>query len=568
MRDISAVFLAASLTTAVHGCTTIIAGRLATADGSVMCTHSNDGEGETDPRLVYVPAADYPPGTMRPVFWSPELYPRYVGSARNISAYAPVDGQTPLEPIGYIEQVAHTYSYMEETYGTINEHQVGIGESTCSGVFSAKALGHGGQALFSVDTLTQLAMERTNSSRAAVELMGRMAEAHGFYGQDDSFEGGAESLLVTDPHEGWIFHILSDPTKKSAIWAAQRVPDDHIGVVANAFVIRDLDPNDKANFLFSQSVYDVAQAQGWWRPDHGLLDFAGIYSDGEYAHKFYSGRRVWGVYHLLAPSLRLSPDYEEYLKSRPYPVTAKPDKKVSVADLADVHRSYYEGTQFDQTVSIAAGPFGTPDHVASGPASGSNVTGNWERTIGLWRTSDTTIVQSRSWLPNAVGGVLWYGPHAAPYTLFVPFACGMTSLPASTLGFQAKLDKGSLYWGVRYLANLVQLKRNLAVKDVVKLQQDMMTKSLNMQASVDAMAGSVGAPLDPTPIYLDHARELLAALWGATDALMFKYADGWVNEYTPQGNFKSSTVPAPDWWLRAVNYTGGPPPVPPRPHRE
>jgi dipeptidase len=284
---------------------------------------------------------------------------------------------------------------MEETYGTINEHQVGIGESTCSGVFSAKALGHGGQALFSVDTLTQLAMERTNSSRAAVELMGRMAEAHGFYGQDDSFEGGAESLLVTDPHEGWIFHILSDPTKKSAIWAAQRVPDDHIGVVANAFVIRDLDPNDKTNFLFSQSVYDVAQAQGWWRPDHGLLDFAGIYSDGEYAHKFYSGRRVWGVYHLLAPSLRLSPDYEEYLKSRPYPVTAKPDKKVSVADLADVHRSYYEGTQFDQTVSIAAGPFGTPDHVASGPASGSNVTGNWERTIGLWRTSDTTIVQSR-----------------------------------------------------------------------------------------------------------------------------------------------------------------------------
>lgn len=162
----------------------------------------------------------------------------------------------------------------------MNERQVGIGESTCSGVFGTSAAAHGGSALLSVDALSQLAMERANSSRAAVLLMGRLAEEYGFYGAG-SFEGTAESLMVTDPYEGWIFHILPDPTGESAIWAAQRVPDTHIGVVPNVFVIREVDFDDAANFLGSSTVHSVALARGWWKPSDGLLDFTSIYSDGE-----------------------------------------------------------------------------------------------------------------------------------------------------------------------------------------------------------------------------------------------------------------------------------------------
>jgi dipeptidase len=158
---------------------------------------------------------------MRPIFYAPETYPRYVGSARgDIPAYA---SQTPnqiaFKPIGYIPEVAHTYAYHEETYGALNEKQVGIGESTCSGVFGTSAAGHGGQALLSVDTLSQIAMERSDSARHAVSLMGALAEKHGFYGAG-SFEGTAESLMVTDPREGFIFHVLPDPTGTSAIWVS------------------------------------------------------------------------------------------------------------------------------------------------------------------------------------------------------------------------------------------------------------------------------------------------------------------------------------------------------------
>lgn len=204
--------LALNMVLSSLGCTTIVVGKKATSDSSVMVTHSNDGEGATDPRLVHIPAADYPHGSMRKIYPAPESYPRFVSDPNSpVKAYHPKGNQKPFEPIGSIPQVPHTYSYKEETYAAINEHQVAIGESTCSAVFATKAKGAGGNAIMSIDALTRLALERSKTSKEAVSLMGKFAVEYGFYGSD-SFEGSAESLLVIDPNEGWIFHILPDPT--------------------------------------------------------------------------------------------------------------------------------------------------------------------------------------------------------------------------------------------------------------------------------------------------------------------------------------------------------------------
>lgn len=548
--------LVCALVAYASACTTLIAGKDATVDGSVMCTHSNDGEGDTDPRMVRIPARDYAAGSMRPVYFAPESYPRYVGSDRKADAYLPVGKQEVMKPIGQIPQVAHTYSFFEDTYGAINEHQVGIGESTCSGIYGTKPAGHGGKAMLSVDTLSQIAMERCDSSRCAVTTMGQLAEKYGFYGAG-SFEGTAESLMVTDPKEGFIFHILPDPNGTSAVWAALRVPDDHVGVVPNVFVIREVNTTDTHNFLHSTNMHSIAMEKGLWDGE-GMLDFTATYSDGEYAHKFYSGRRVWGAYNILAPSAKLSPDYEEWKKSAPYPSTIKPDQKVSVETFVHVMRSYYEGTQFDQTKGswMAGGPWGNPDHVAS---DSKKVHGNWERTIGLFRTSDSYIVQSRSWLPNSVGGVIWWGPHAAPYTMYVPYAAGMTKLPAATLGFQSTLNKGAQYWAQRYLATMVQTKFSYMIDDVHALQSKVHNMSLAVQAECDKLKAN-----DPTITtkYNANAEAVLALTWKLIDDLHFKYADGWLNEVKPDGSFESSRTPYPDWWFKAVNYTNGPPPCP------
>jgi dipeptidase len=111
----------------------MLVGKKASVDGSVMVTHSMD-EANNDFRLVYVPAKTHPLASQRPVYHDHEIYPRLV-SADVSPSYAPRpdEPQFPVsKPIGSIPQVNHTYGFLDLSYGALNEHQLAIGESTCS----------------------------------------------------------------------------------------------------------------------------------------------------------------------------------------------------------------------------------------------------------------------------------------------------------------------------------------------------------------------------------------------------------------------------------------------------
>jgi dipeptidase len=296
------IFLAALallLPPATRACTAVIAGAKASADGSVLVTHSDDGEGNSDARLGFVPAANHSAGAMRPVWPDLESFPRYVGSARG-DTYLRQPGQTDTVPIGYIPEVPHTYAYFEANYGIQNEHQLSIGESTCSAVFGSAAIGQvNGTALLNVNELSRLALERTTNARDAIRTMGDLASRYGFYGPG-TFEGTGETLLVGDPSEGFVFHILPDDTGRSAVWVAQRVPDDEVTVVANMFTIREVNCDDEQNYLCSPNLHSLAIKHNLW-DGQGQLDFVRAYSDGEYAHQYYSGRRMWRALDIFAP---------------------------------------------------------------------------------------------------------------------------------------------------------------------------------------------------------------------------------------------------------------------------
>eukprot|EP00977_Amphora_coffeiformis_P013524 scaffold3576_cov170-Amphora_coffeaeformis.AAC.6 len=559
MRNVILQLVVFSSRAAVEACTVFIVGKEASVDGSVLVSHSNDGEWETDPRLVKVPARDFAEGSLRPVYFSPENYPRYVGRERGIPEYYPKDERdTPFKPMGYIPQVPHTFAYLEETYGAVNEHQVAIGESTCSAVFGAVPLGApNGTALFSVDALTQVAMERATTARQAVALMGALAEEYGFYGAGE-FEGTAESLGVTDPNEAWIFHILPDPTGKSAIWAAQRIPPTGFAVLANMFVIREVDPDDTVNYSMSDSVHTVASEYGWWDADRdGLLDFTRIYSDGEYAHKYYSGRRVWGGYHLVGQDYLT--EYSDLQSDPVYPVYTTPVNKVSEQDLFRFHRYTYQGTPFDLGAegNLGGGPFGSPDRWKAGPGE-AKVGGNWERPIGLYRTSDTYVVKSKQ--GASTGGVLWFGPASALATVFTPFIVGLSDIPDSfRTGHHAVFSRSSAFWASCYAHNIANLKWSYAIQDVTARQNELEAESVAMVESMEKFFAARQDMMAVEEAYLANVDKVVASLWSLSDELLFKYASGFVNE-PPDG--MSQMVGYPEWWLRAVGFQDGPPPPP------
>jgi len=525
----------------------IVVGKDASVDGSTMVTYTCDC-GDCDFRLIYVPAKDHAPGAMRPVFsfgLDRLSYPRIVSEER-APGYAPIPGQEPTRPLGYIPEVDHTYAYFDGVCGVMNEHQLAIGEATGAAKTYIESRSEGGP-LFDYAALSKIAMERCTTARAAIELMGQLAEVYGYH-------GWGETLTVIDPDEAWVFEIVPTPDGQSAVWVAQRVPDDEVVVVANMLVIREIDPGNP-DFVVSENIFDVARAEGWWTPGTPL-DFLSAYTTGEYGHPYYSLRRKWRAYDLLAPSYEFDP-WVTHAYTDEYPFSIKPDRKIGVQDLFRIQRDYYEGTAFDLTQGLAAGPFGTPNRYEEG---GESIYGAWERPISLFRCAYSLVLQARSWLPDPIGGIVWWGPDAPHTTVYVPFYAGITEVPESySTGDLGHFSRNSAWWAFDFVSNWADLKFSYMIQDIRDEQRRLEDKSFSEQSMVETTAVSMyEAEPDSAREYLtehcvSNAEDTVAQWWNLADYLITKYHDGYIN--IPN---IGSGVGYPAWWLEAVDYDEGP----------
>ena len=466
----------------------------------------------------------------------------------------------------------------------MNQHQVGIAESTCSAVFTATSVAHGGSALLSINALSQIALERARTAREAVLVMGELSEKFGFYGASSSMEGGGESLIVTDTNEGWVFHILADPTGTSSIWVAARVPDGHVAVVANMFSIRTVDLSDTANFLGRTDMWDIAQQHGLWTPGQ-VKDWTATFSDGEYAHKYYSGRRMWAVLRLVSPNTSLAAEYNNLKMDAPYPFSVPVTAAEAGPELAfRVMRDFYNATEFNLSSHPAGGPFGTPDRFGGQEAGDAvPVSGNWERAIGLFRTAESYVLQTHSFTsvsksavrglsaePKRGGlgsGVVWFGAHAALYTVYTPvLSGGLLNVPTSlSRGWQGVYDLSTNFWASRSLALLAQVKWNYMMPAVQALQGQLERASLDLVQNVmDKYEAEAMSLKDVESVLSDNAGSAVSKSLELFHKLVFKYADGFVNTWVGDGaaaHFTSSSPGYPGWWLQSVGYPLGPPPV-------
>lgn len=192
-----------------------------------------------------------------------------------------------------------------------------------------------------------------------------------------------------------------------------------------------------------------------------------------------------------------------------------------------------------------------------------------ERTIAIYRSSDSYVVQSRSWLPDAVGGVIWFGPGAAHGTVYTPVLAGMTRAPDTlSYGWQGVFNTSTAFWANRRVLNYAQVKFSYMIEHIRAVQDCCETESVRL---VDGLSDTynVGNTADTLTVdvlnmvesvFEANANKATFEMNRLLDALFFTYPDGY-KDYWDESGFHSTSLGYPVWWLEAGNYVDGPPDV-------
>ena len=519
-------------------CTVIMVGKDASTDGSVMSTHAADC-GVCDFTWRHVPAADHKPGEKRRLYnidqirtWPPSEGGKWAAVLKD---------PTKVE----IPQPAHTYGYHHSIFGYMNDHQLGIGESTIGNV---RKIGNPTPTpATNISQLTLLAMERCRTAREAIKLMGSLAETYG-YGYHD----GGEMLAVSDPKEIWVFEIMPvgplwtpQSGKPGAVWAARRVPDDEVAVCTNESLIGELDLANPDYYMASANAESFAVEAGLYDPKSGRpFSWKRAYSPNEGGAASTGGRRsrTWRFFDLVAPSRHFSPE----TPNMDLPFSVKPDRKLSPRDVMALTRDKSQGSVFDPVRGLRGGPFQNPNYYKG------------TRLISVPNVEYTTLTQCRAGLPDIIGGIVWVALGAQDTSCYIPFYAGVTDIPKSfSAGDHWVLDRGAARWAFDYVDYHVQPAYSAAIADVREAQRAWEDGALARVPEIDGKAAALfkKSPAEAarflTGYCLSNAKSVVDAWWKLGDDLWVKYNH--LQSYDAKKRQAGRLALAnPDLWNKAV----------------
>ena len=439
------------------GCTSIQVGRLASEDGSVMTAHTCDGNYRNWMNIV--PHGTFPAGSKNKIF------------SGKMHTETPADVRGMVQT-GEIPQVAETYQFVNAAYPFMNEAGLAIGETT----FGGRRELYNQEGMFMIEEIERIILERCKTAREAIKLAGELIKE---YGYGDS----GECITIADAKEVWHCEFLGEgPLQKGGVWAAVRIPDDHVGISANICRISEINLKDPDHYMASENVFKVAQDMGWWKPDSGEpFKFWKAYGG---VRKPYMIREFY-VLSTLAPSLKLTQDLPEL------PFSVKPEKKVSIRDMFRLYREAYVGTEFDAGKNLMVprrqmGRPGQPPAAGAKPATPppapemvrSPLANPWisndvillanalkpgtvipTRWIAINGCAYATVLQCRGWLPPAIGTVCWLALDNPGLSARFPLFAGVTALPAAfEIDGQHRYRTDSATWTMRTANRLALVK--------------------------------------------------------------------------------------------------------------
>ncbi len=514
-------------------CTNFIITKGASTDGSVMVSYSADSHtlyGE----LYRYPAARYKAGAVRKI----------------------VDWDTG-KPLGEIPEAAETYSVI----GNMNEHQVIIGETTFGGrpelVDTTGIIDYG--------SLIYMALQRSKSAREAVQVMTSLVEQFGFY-------SGGESFSIADKNEAWIMEMVGKgPGGKGALWVALRIPDGYVCAHANQARITTFPKNDPENCLYSEEAISFAREKGWYTGSDDDFSFSDTYCPLDFHGARFCEIRVWSFFKDLNKDMYRYFDYAkgENLKNR-MPLWIKADRKVSPKDVMNFMRDHLEGTELDMRKDLGAGPHGLPYRwrPLTWKVDGKEYLN--ERATATQQTGFWFVGQARSWLPDMIGGILWFGVDDAATSPLTPMYSSINKVPhtfAQGNGSMAEYSETAAFWIVNQVANFTYLRYDIMSKDVCKAMHELEDGYLKDVARVDAEALALYKknPKSAQKYLTDYSvqqGEATFQRWKKLSQFMLvKFIDGNVKK-EKDGKFLpnkyNTTVARPDnpdypeWWRRKI----------------
>ncbi len=538
-----------------QACTNFLVTKGASKDGSTMITYSADSHvlyGE----LYFWPAMKYKPGTMVDVYeWDTGKF------------------------LGSIEQAPVTYSVV----GNINQFQLAIGETT----FGGRGELHNPDGIIDYGSLIYLTLQRAKNAREAIHTIIALTEKYGYCSSGESFS-------IADPNEVWIMEIIGKgPGKKGMAFVARRIPDGYISGHANQARIQtfplangttsitsaEIDKvfNPAVETVYAADVMDVARGFGWYTGADADFSFSDVYAPVDFSGARFCDARVWSGFNKVNSTMGEYLNYAMgYDLDNRMPLWIKPDNKLGVDDVMGLMRDYYQNTPMDMTKDLGAGPYANTVRWRPMTWQVDGKTYVHERAIATQQTGFSFVTQSRSWLPDPVGGIIWFGVDDTYYTVYTPMYCGMTDVPQSFKvgnGDIMTYSDNAAFWVFNEVTNFVYSRASVMTPDLQAKQKELEQKYMAETVEIDAKAaelfkstakGAAKKGSDMITAYSVNAGNNTVKEWRELYKHLFtKYMDGNVKTRRPlPDGYKYITpeVKQPgypqDWLMRIVIDAG------------
>lgn len=509
--------LAATLLTSgasALACTSLIAAKGATADGTVMITYAADSHTLYGDMLVLA-AADHTPGEMRKVYdWDTGRY------------------------LGEIAQPAHTYSRI----GHINENGVAMAESTWGGRMELVDT----TGIIDYGSLIYITLERARTAREAVTIMTDLVAEYGYASEGESFS-------IADPDEAWIVEMIGKgPGNKGAVWVARRIPDGCISGHANNPRIHQFPLDEPETTLYSPDVISFAREKGYFTGKDEDFSFSKAYMVYDYLALRGCDARVWSYFNRFAPS-----EAAAYLpwvmegEGEAMPLWFEPETKVGVRDMQAMMRDHFEGTPMDMTTDIGSGAYHVPYRWRPMEFEVDSVKYFHERAIATQQTGFSFVAQCDANAPEGMKATLWFGTDDANTSFYAPIYSAMTEVPrcfAEGNGDLYTISRDAAFWATNMVANQAYNRYSQMIPDIRAVQTQLEDNFAAMDSTM--RCDLKGMPLDwqkkvLTETSVSLANDATKRYFELSDFLMVKFLDGNIKRQNPDGSFKRSETGLP-----------------------